>query len=196
MKKIMLIASRGAGKDTAAEYLTKKYDFKQFALADRIRLTCEALGLPITKTNLIKIGEKVKEICYQNKWIELLDSDIEKYKISFDKFIEGYEMEDEFRIVISDVRRDYEYKHYLEQGYMPVKIIADFDTCVRRVVERDGAIDMDAFGHSTELEHHKLEGLTINNNGTLEELYYRLDKLMTILDDKILVDKYMKQFKG
>lgn len=195
MVNIMILGMRGSGKDTVADHLERSHVYKKFALADRIRRTCEVLGLPPTKTNLIKIGEKVKEIVGQTKWIDLLDKDIELWINDHNNYTETFKLDEKPLRVITDVRRTYEYSHYLEQGYLPVKIESDFDKCVSRVVERDGNIDMEAFGHSTETEQANLKGLIIKNNGTLLDLYARVDQLITNLQKESYYESHMDYFK-
>jgi dephospho-CoA kinase len=191
----MILGLRGSGKDTVANHLNARHEYKTFALADRIRRTCAVLDLPMTKTNLINIGEKVKGICGQTKWIDLLDKDIELWIKDHNNYTETFQLDEKPLHVITDVRRTYEYSHYLEKGYLPVKIEADFDSCVSRVVERDGNIDMEAFGHSTETEQANLKGLVITNNGTLEDLYAKVDQLITNLDKENYYNLHMDYFK-
>lgn len=195
MTNIMILGLRGSGKDTVANALNAGHDYRMFALADRIRRVCESLGLEPTKTNLIRIGEKMKEMYGQTIWIDLLNKDIAYSDERFEKYLEQYQTGEESCKVITDVRRTYEYSHYLEKGYLPVKIEANFDTCVSRVVERDGNIDMDAFGHSTETEQANLKGLIITNNGTLVDLYARVDQLITNLQKKGYYESHMDYFK-
>ncbi|AGR46620.1 adenylate kinase-like protein [Bacillus phage v_B-Bak6] len=195
MVNIMILGLRGSGKDTVANHLELRHTYMKFALADRIRRTAEILGLSPTKTNLIKIGEKVKEICGQTKWIDLLDKDIELWIKDHNNYTTTYQLDEKPLHVITDVRRTYEYSHYLEKGYIPVKIVASFDKCVSRVVERDGNIDMDAFGHSTETEQANLQGIIINNNGSLEELYAKVDKLMQMLEKESYREQCMHLFR-
>lgn len=195
MVNIMILGLRGSGKDTVANHLELRHTYMKFALADRIRRTAEILGLPPTKTNLIKIGEKVKEICGQTKWIDLLDKDIELWIKDHNHYTKTYQLNEEPLHVITDVRRTYEYSHYLEKGYIPVKVVTDFDKCVSRVVERDGDIDMEAFGHSTETDQFKLDGIVITNDGTLEELYAKVDKLIHMLEKESYYEQCMHLFR-
>lgn len=195
MVNIMILGLRGSGKDTVANHLELRHTYKTFALADRIRRTAEILGLPPTKTNLIKIGEKVKEICGQTKWIDLLDKDIGLWINGHTDYTRLFQLDEKPLHVITDVRRTYEYSHYLEKGYIPVKLVSDFDKCVSRVVERDGNIDMGAFGHSTETEQANLQGIIIENNGDLKELYAKVDKLIHMLEKKSYYDQCMHLFR-
>ncbi|AKQ08236.1 deoxynucleoside monophosphate kinase [Bacillus phage PBC4] len=195
MVNIMILGLRGSGKDTVANHLELRHTYMKFALADRIRRTAEILGLPPTKTNLIKIGEKVKEICGQTKWIDLLDKDIELWIKDHNNYTEVFQLDEKPLHVITDVRRTYEYSHYLEKGYIPVKLVSDFDKCVSRVVERDGNIDMGAFGHSTETEQSNLQGIIIENNGDLKELYAKVDKLIHMLEKKSYYEQCMHLFR-
>ena len=195
MVNIMILGLRGSGKDTVADHLERSQEYKKFALANRIRRTCEILDLPITKTNLIHMGEKVKEICGQTEWIDLLDKDIELWIKDHNNYTTTYQLDEKPLHVITDVRRTYEYSHYLEKGYIPVKIVSDFDKCVSRVVARDGNIDMEAFGHSTETEQAKLQGIIIENNGSLEELYAKVDKLIHMLEKESYYEQCMHLFR-
>lgn len=63
------------------------------------------------------------------------------------------------------------------------------------MVERDGNIDMGAFGHSTETEQASLKGITIENNGSLEELYAKVDKLIHMLEKESYYEQCMNVFR-
>ncbi|GHT49437.1 dephospho-CoA kinase [Endomicrobiia bacterium] len=58
---IGLTGSNCSGKDTIAEYISKKYDYKHFSLSDIIREIMKEKGIDPTRENLIIFGTKLRE---------------------------------------------------------------------------------------------------------------------------------------
>ncbi|GHT41260.1 hypothetical protein AGMMS49921_04070 [Endomicrobiia bacterium] len=58
---IGLTGSNCSGKDTIAEYISKKYDYKHFSLSDIIREMMKEKGIEPTRENLIIFGTKLRE---------------------------------------------------------------------------------------------------------------------------------------
>ncbi|GHT59242.1 dephospho-CoA kinase [Endomicrobiia bacterium] len=58
---IGLTGSNCSGKDTIAEYISKKYDYKRFSLSDIIREIMKEKGIEPIRENLITFGTKLRE---------------------------------------------------------------------------------------------------------------------------------------
>jgi dephospho-CoA kinase len=58
---IGLTGSNCSGKDTVAEYISKKYDYKHFSLSDAIREIMKEKGIDPVRENLIVFGTKLRQ---------------------------------------------------------------------------------------------------------------------------------------
>ncbi|MDR3307158.1 MAG: AAA family ATPase [Endomicrobium sp.] len=58
---IGLTGSYCSGKDTIADYMSKKYGYKHFSLSDVIREIMKEVGIEPTRENLIAFGAKLRE---------------------------------------------------------------------------------------------------------------------------------------
>lgn len=168
------------GKDTAAEYLEKKYPgrVKQVAFADKLKQVCMLLfGLSheqcygsreiketvdprynLTPREIMQaVGEKMREV-FPNIWVDtVFYTTIPKHqKEGFDCF------------VASDVRYPNEGDKIRDEAGALVKVLRDA-----------GGVSVGA-EHSSEtsMKNYKNFDFVIENNGSFEEYYKRLDKLM------------------
>lgn len=162
--KILLNGRGGSGKDTFADYLVNEYGFKRTAFADEIyKIARKYFGMTIKDRNLLqKIGEKFREID-PLVWVKYTFNEAEKYD----------------KVVISDCRRHNEYVWALERGYLPVRIYTDLDLRIDRLIKRDGVYpDLELLENKSEVGADGLDFITIDNNGTLEELHRQIDEIM------------------
>ncbi len=168
------------GKDTATEYLEKKYpgSAKRVAFADKLKQVCMLLfGLSYEQCYgskeiketidprygmspreiMQKVGDGMRKI-YPEIWVDTVF-----YTTIPDHQKEGYDF-----FVISDVR-------YPNEGD---KIHAESGTLVK-VLRESGGVDVGA-NHSSEtaMKDYKNFDFIIDNNGTFDEYYERLDKLL------------------
>lgn len=179
-----------SGKDTVAKYLVEKYDFKQYALADKIREALYVLNPTILIDNNIiewwkltgkipnlyeylanvvdNVGwEKAKEQKSVRELLQRFGTEVgrEMFGENFwvDCIMEQIHTENPDNAVISDIRFQNE---------------TDICTVVLKI-ER---------GMSSSVDVHKSEKLDISkeyfhsiikNNGTIEELHTKVDKLFT-----------------
>jgi hypothetical protein len=180
----MLVIGLGAtaqvGKDTAATYLEKKYPgrFKRVAFADKLKqITMDLFGLSweqcygpqeikeaidprygkSPRKIMQEVGEKMREI-YPDIWVDtVFHTTIPKHEK------EGYDC-----FAASDMRYPNE-----ADG-----IRRRFGFAVR--VDRDGVGVEVGKEHSSEtaLKDYKYFDFTIDNNGSFEEFYTRVDEMM------------------
>lgn len=60
MKTIIgIVGPIGSGKDTAAEYLSKKFSLERYVISDVIREHLSKNDIPMTRENLIEYGDKL-----------------------------------------------------------------------------------------------------------------------------------------
>jgi len=180
MRVIGLGCTAQVGKDTAAEYWEKKYPgrVKRVAFADKLKQVCMLLfgfsheqcygSKEIKETVdsrygmspreiLQKVGEGMRKV-YPNIWVDTV----------FNTTIPPLQEEGFDCFIISDVR-------YPNEGD---KILSIGGTLVK-VLREDGGVGVGA-NHSSEtaMKDYNNFDFIIDNNGSFEEYYERLDKLM------------------
>ncbi|MFH1056461.1 MAG: AAA family ATPase [Candidatus Micrarchaeota archaeon] len=55
-----LVGQNCSGKDTAADYLVSKKGFERYSLSDYLREELEKEGKPVTRENLVEIGNRLR----------------------------------------------------------------------------------------------------------------------------------------
>lgn len=180
MKVIGLGCTAQVGKDTAAEYLEKKFPgrVKRVAFADKVKNTAmEVFGLSweqcygpqeikeavdprygMTPREIMQgIGEKMREI-WPSIWVDTV------FNATIPQLLEeGFEL-----FVISDVRYPNEGDKVHENG-----------GCVVKIIREDGGVTV-GHEHSSETAMRNYEDFdfVIENNGTFEEFYAEVDRVM------------------
>ena len=190
---IAIAGGMGSGKTTVAKYLVDKYDFWKYALADYIKEIAREIRLfnSIEATNMIykMVGENylpiyldVFKLCNKcqgksNRWLyQVLGTDIvRKYKKNV--WVEHlYEqIMDKPFVVIDDVRFKNELKFFKDRDYVTIKI--ECYATIPRLMKRDGYVEGLKHVSETELDNATFD-YTIDNNGTLEELYQQVDNMI------------------
>lgn len=179
MQVIGLGCTAQVGKDTAAEYLEKKYPgkVKRVAFADKLKQVCMLLfGLSYEQCYgskevkeaidprygmspreiMQKVGEGMRKI-YPNIWVDTVF-----YTTIPEHQKEGYDC-----FVVSDVR-------YPNEGD---KIHAEAGTLIK-VLRDEGGVEVGS-EHSSEtaMKDYTDFNFVIENNGTFEEYFEKLDKI-------------------
>lgn len=182
MRIIGLGHTAQVGKDTAAEYLEKKYPgkVKRVAFADKLKKICmDLFGLTHEqcygpqsikeKTDprynlspreiMMGVGEKMREI-FPNIWVDTV----------FYTTIPEWEKEGYDCFVISDVRypNEGDRVHEVSDGGFVTKIL------------RDGAGVTVGAGHTSEtaMLNYKNWDFIIENNGSFEDYFKKIDAMM------------------
>ena len=164
VNKIILNGRAGAGKDTFADYLVQNYGFKKLAFADGIyEIAYKYFDMKIKDRALLQaIGEKMREI-NPLVWVNATFKEAEKYD----------------KVVISDCRRENEYSVAIKKGFLPIHIEADLNKRIERIYKRDGVYPvLELLENESETGADGLDFITVDNNGTKEELYKQIDEIM------------------
>lgn len=168
--KIALIGGARAGKDTVALYLGAISDFQRIAFGDAMKhhlyeIFPDLKDLPKPRQAMIDFGQACRGID-PLVWVKALARESKKWK----EF--GYA-----NLVITDVRQPNELEYCLDNGYTIVKIEVEPEIAVARALEGGEVLDpnnsMDKFAR-------EFDGadFTISNNGTLLELYEKVDEVL------------------
>lgn len=170
--KIMLSANiSGAGKDSVADYLVKHYGFLKLSFASYIYEIAQDLFDMKTKDRklLQSIGQSLRKI----------DPDVWANRT----FKTGEYVSNELyqNVVISDLRQENEYNIGVSLGYIPIRIVSTVENAVLRMQKRDGSVDTSLLMTEGETGTLDKEMTSITNDGTLDELYSKVDKLMSEL---------------
>jgi len=184
MKIIGLGCTAQVGKDTAADYLEKKYPgrVKKVAFADKLKRTAmELFGLTweqcygdqktketvdprygLTPREILQgIGEKLREIC-PSIWVDTV----------FNTTIPELEKEGFDIFVISDVRYPNEGDKIHEHDGVVVKIIRD----------KGGVTVGQEHSSETSMQNYEDFDFVIENNTTFREFYTKVEGVMEVID--------------
>ena len=186
MKLIGLGCTAQVGKDTAAEYWEKKYPgiVKRVGFADKLKEVCMLLfGLSheqcygskeikeaidprygISPRAIMQgVGEKMREI-YPNIWVDTV------FYTTIPTYLEnGFDC-----FIVSDVRYPNEGDKVHKEGGTLVKVLRD----------EGGVIHGAQHSSETAMKNYTNFDFIIDNNGTFEAYYERLDKLMEEIDGR------------
>lgn len=122
---------------------------------------------------LQSIGQLLRQID-EDVWVKYACEEID-----LRKYIEKSE-----KIVVSDVRQANEYDTFKDKGFIAIQVVADLDKRIERLEKRDGIkIDDD---YIKRIEENPAEtgadgkeyDYIIDNNGTIEELYAKVDEIL------------------
>lgn len=170
---IGIVGEKLAGKDTAADYLAEKYGAKRFRFSLLLDEILSVLNLPISRENEIKLGLGLREIFSPQTLVEALGSRVKKADSEF--------------IVVNGIRMD-EMDTVRTWGTKIIYITAPVEMRFERYLKRrektdDGQKDLESFKQDDLLPTEKdipalgaKADIKIDNTGTLEELYIKLDQ--------------------
>jgi dephospho-CoA kinase len=166
----------GAGKDTIADYLAKKYKFYVVSYRDIVKEAVEKEGLEPDRHNMQKVSRM-----YRDKYGEDVFANMVLEKA---KRMKGNVLLKEMRTV-ADINIP---KKHFGSGLVVIAVDAKSKLRFERLKKR-GRIgdpkDFKEFMRNEETEKNfgyyegmKLADFTVRNDGSVEELYKKLDKIM------------------
>lgn len=162
--KLIINGRSLTGKDVIANYLVENYGFKKITFATPIYdIARKYFGMKIKDRWLLQqIGQKFREI-KSSIWIDYALKIATKYD----------------KCVISDCRQSNEYETCVNNGFVPIRVNADFNLRVQRAIKRDGSYpDTTLWENESEIGADNYPYIEIDNNGTFEELYTQIEKVL------------------
>ena len=169
-----------SGKDTVGDYLVNK-GFKRFSFSDYLREELTRRGIPLTRDNLRNtanamrhefgfafIAEKAVKLINESKnenWVLLsvrLPSEVEYLRKHLNFLLLNIFVPDQIR-----------YKRALSRARIGEKDISFDSFIAKEIAERSGQNNSQEVDRVIEMADQ-----TIENSGTLEELYYKVNTVL------------------
>lgn len=166
ISKILICGNiAGCGKSTVARYLEEKYGFKELYFAEGIyEIAYKYFGMANKERKLlIDIGQKMREI-NPDIWVDYTMHRSQQYEIS----------------CISDCRQENEYYQSVVNGFLPIRIVANRNIAINRIIKRDGKCDVDLLDSAGEIGTRHIPMIEINNDKDIEHLHRQLDDLLKV----------------
>lgn len=192
VKIIGIVGPIGSGKSCVGEYLVDKYNFKEYSFADALKKSiCSLYGInkrllygtqndkelhiPYWDTNGRKLCQTIGTLFREN-----IDTDFWIRRMHLD-ILNNYDD----KIVITDIRYPNEFE-YVKNNLNGLIIF----------INREN-INYQNYNHESEkyfefIKNNK-EIIKIDNNGSLDDLYIKIDNLENSLEDS-LEDSFEKNF--
>lgn len=179
MKKITigLVGEPGAGKDTVKDYLADRYGAKTFGFSLILRDILDRLALPLSRANFASLAEALREIFGETILAKAFVSDAEKSTesmIVIDGIRKHGELEElrtlpDFHMIFVETDLRIRYERIRHRGTKADDLMKTFEEFVR---DHEHAADRDV----RNLKEYA--DTVIENNGTVVELFTRIDTLL------------------
>lgn len=177
MPNIALTGALRSGKSEVARYLTERYGYTEFAFGDELkRMAAEIFP------DEFRDGRKPRELLqWFGQTMRQRDPDVWGRKC-FETIREvGWEE----RTVISDLRQPNEFDRCRSEGYVIIRIKAQSALRIHRAVESADTFNLGDLSHETEQHTDGFDvDYEITNDGTLAELYTKIDGVMAEINAK------------
>ncbi|PIZ94255.1 MAG: hypothetical protein COX81_04035 [Candidatus Magasanikbacteria bacterium CG_4_10_14_0_2_um_filter_37_12] len=179
MKLILgFVGQMASGKGTAVEYLKEKYGASTYRFSAMLKDVLDRLYLEVNRKNLQIISQALRENFGEDTLAKVMAEDVKNDPNKI--------------IAIDGVRRPGDVVHLNNiPGFVLINITADIEKRFDRLTNRGEKSDDNEKTFAEFQEDHtreaelKIEEIastvqeTIDNNGSLEELYEQLDNLIT-----------------
>lgn len=187
MIKIAIAGKMRAGKSIVERYLSIKYGFYIYDLSDSVK---EEFGkqFPYTRGEKPRKGYKLyaelKKFAFgDDYWVrrtlDRIRSDREHYEDMYFTPREFFRNLPHFKLVVTGVRQENEFKKLREEGYTIIRINADDKIRLQRIEDAGDICDMDDFNDETEQYVDKAKvDFDVYNNGELTSLYKQIDNIV------------------
>lgn len=169
--RFLLMGKAGAGKDTAAEYLVRRYGFRRYAFADKLKEVASDLW-PEEFAGSRKPRRLLQELGTAARGVDPL---------VWVRFVfRQLEAENPDRAVITDGRLLNEYRSCREAGFLVIRVDCPDGVRLARLTARDGRPPYpEEASHPSEREIELAEpDFILDNSGSADDLYRQIDDLM------------------
>lgn len=180
LPNIGLIGKLRAGKDEVAKYLAENYGYVRFAFGDALKDDFhtrypEVPREPKPRAGYQFHGQFMRERD-PNLWVRKCFEEIEDTRVHFEYYTEP------FRAVITDCRQPNEHEALKSAGYTLIRVDAPDTVRIQRAIESGDTFNYADLMHGTETALDDYEAdFTVDNSGTLAELYAQIDTIMAAL---------------
>lgn len=174
---IGLVGEKLSGKGTVSDYLQEKYSAKHYRFSKILEDICERLYLPNTRENMIDVALSLRDKFGNEILAHVLKKDIEEEKPEY-AVIDGIRYWEEYNILKN------------LEGFVFIYVTAPMEKRYERVKsrgEKQGEENL-SFEDFKEQEQGPTEKMiselaqearyTINNNGSLEDLYKEIENIL------------------
>lgn len=188
-----------SGKSAAAGRLVYNYGFESVSFGSALKRYADEI-FSVTEVSEYKpelitevdpfgctytVSQRKPRKLYQDFGQTLRELDPDIWIRHAEKSVEMFE---DFRstrgIVIDDLRQPNEYEWCLDNGFVIIRLVAPAETRVRRAEIAGDAFELANLGHETESYVDSFEvDYEIINDGSLDELYARVDALVAKLKE-------------
>ncbi|WP_303984519.1 dephospho-CoA kinase [Niallia circulans] len=177
--KLAITGKLGAGKDVAVDYLVAMYEFFPFTFSAKGKsvfgeLFPELDGDAKQRQPMRDFINGITELDVpgaKDVWVDYLFRRIEDH--------ENLRCCRDSRILITDIRKPAEYERSKSEGFKILRITAPYETRFDRAKRRGDKFKANDLNHPTETA---LDGFEVDyeivNDGSLNDLYARLDEIM------------------
>jgi dephospho-CoA kinase len=177
--RVALVGKMRSGKDTLADYAIENHDFTRFAFGDGIREICRILFPEQMKEGnkprslLQGVGQKMRQV----------DNDVWVNKCFTEITTESYR-KNILNPIITDLRQPNEYQRCKDEGFTIIKVHCDEDLRLQRILQQNDKFNMNDLYHETEMHIDTYDyDFIINNDGTIEDLYKKLDEIVSKINN-------------
>lgn len=168
--KIAIVGKSRSGKTTLTDYASETYGFVVLNFGDALKEHAATLfpnqyhkeGKP--RQLLQVFGQKMREID-QMVWIRQVERQL-------------HEIGD-VPVIVGDCRQQNEYAWLREQGFTFIRVEANKDKRIHRMLKQGDRFRSFELEHETELHVDRfIVDYVIENNGELDDLYRQLDEIL------------------
>jgi dephospho-CoA kinase len=163
-----------SGKDTVGDYISQNYGYTQFAFGDELKNDFHRRYPEIPRDPKPRIGYQT----HGQLMRRLIDEDIWVWKC-FAEIKRVYYAHIPFRAVITDLRQPNEYDRCRAESYVIIRIKAPETLRIGRAIQSADTFNLRDLTHDTESH---VDSFTVDyeivNDGTLAELYAKVDAIM------------------
>lgn len=185
MQKIILALAgeMGCGKGTISEYLIRTHQAKQYRMSDCLRDILKRMHQENTRTHFQTLSTALRLNFWQDILSQIIAADIADAPDGL--------------IIVDGVRREFDIKHLRElPNFFLIYVDVSFETRYQRIVKRaenpgDNEKTFEQFKHESASEvESSIIGLkyisdyVIENNGTPEELYEKVEEIFQKIGSK------------